>query len=170
MLCCPVASSPVLSTHQLASCTLHSTLRTSAFCILHPANNSTASCRPPRRAPASQSLVSVSATSSLVSCLSLPLPLRPSPPLAAGRPRLRPRHPSVQQTSSVVSVIPSIDFVPHRQTCHHHVSSVPTLFSAQTDPTLGLYRLGRMAPVRPQRKGVHIPHIPAVEPTTPLTR
>lgn len=90
MLCCPVAHySPLLVPQQRTN--LHS-----ALCTPHSAS---ASCQH------SRSLLLVSATAaalSLVSCLCLDCllslvsrpALRPSPPLAAGRSRLGPRHPT----------------------------------------------------------------------------
>lgn len=100
MLCCPVAHySPLLIPQQRtnlhsALCTLHSTLR---ICILP-------TLPPPRVGHCC--IVSCILSLFRLSLVLLSLALRPSPPLAAGRSRLRPRHLPVQQTSSVVSCHP----------------------------------------------------------------
>lgn len=107
MLCCPVAHySPLLGPSSAPTCILHSvclhsalhTLGASAFCQHFPPPPLCLDC-----------LASF--------CLSLAL-LRPSLPLAAGRSRLRPRHPtrSFNRPAQSSLVVPSIDFVfPHRQ-------------------------------------------------------
>lgn len=168
MLCCPVAHySPLLvpqhrTNLHSAFCTLHSALHTPH---LHPANTLSSSCRPLLHCLLY--LVSVSTVSCLAS-----LALRPSPPLAAGRSPSQ-TTPSTRSTDQLSRLCHPINRLRPPQTAPATITSHPSqhfLLPKQNRPW-ALYRLGRMAPVRPQRKGVHIPHKPTVEPTAPpLTR